>query len=315
MNSPHTNSVAEHLQVDSKTKPETKKNIVKYSVTHKTFFNYSEETRENVNQVHLKLSENLFQEIDFYLLSVLPATKLTEYPDFYGNKVHYFEVNPPHKKLQIESRAIVSIKSKVNYDKLPYGCDHANLDGLSKVEEYYEFLNDSNYIKRSSSIWKEAIDVKNDSTDVFQTSYQLMNMVYEVCDYCTESTTSETTAEEFFKIKKGVCQDFAHLLIAYCRCLKIPARYVSGYIWDPSEGSTEKMMIGSQASHAWVEVYVPKTGWVGLDPTNNKVVNEQYIKIAIGRDYDDVAPIRGTFYGGGKRRTMQVIVDVKRIAE
>ena len=157
MNTPQTNSVAEHLQVDSKTKPETKKNIVKYSVTHKTFFNYSEETRENVNQVHLKLSENLFQEIDFYLLSVLPATKLTEYPDFYGNTVHYFEVNPPHKKLQIESRAIVSIKSKVNYDKLPYGCDHANLDGLSKTEEYYEFLNDSNYIKRSSSIWKEAI--------------------------------------------------------------------------------------------------------------------------------------------------------------
>ena len=97
--------------------------------------------------------------------------------------------------------------------------------------------------------------------------------------------------------------------------MKIPARYVSGYIWDPSEGGTEKVMIGSQASHAWVEVYLPKFGWVGLDPTNNKVVNEQYIRIAIGRDYDDVAPIRGTFYGGGKRRTMQVIVNVKRIAE
>ena len=131
MNSPHTNSVAEHLQVDSKTKPEAKKNIVKYSISHKTVFNYSEETRENVNQVRLKILEDEFQKTDFYLLTVLPATKLTEYPDFYGNTVHYFEVNPPHKQLLIESRSVVSIKSKVNYNELPYGSNHSDLETVS----------------------------------------------------------------------------------------------------------------------------------------------------------------------------------------
>ena len=314
MNVPQTNSVVQDLEVDVNSKTENIKNNSQYSITHKTVFSYSEETRENVNQVRLKIAEDAYQKIDFYLLTVLPATKLTEYPDFYGNMVHYFEVNPPHKQLVIESRSVVSITSKVDYDRLPYGSDHSELENLSSNEELYEFLNDSTYIKRVLPIWKEALDVKDNSNDVFQTCYALMSMVFELCVYCTNSTNSETTAEEFFKIKKGVCQDYAHLLIAYCRSLKIPARYISGYIWDPSEGNKEKVMIGSQASHAWVEVYIPKTGWIGLDPTNNKVVNEQYIKIGVGRDYDDVAPIRGTFYGGGKRRSMQVTVDVKRVA-
>ena len=146
MNVPQTNSVVQDSEVDVNSKTENKKNTSQYSVTHKTVFSYSEETRENVNQVRLKITEDAYQKIDFYLLTVLPATKLTEYPDFYGNTVHYFEVNPPHKQLVIESRSVVSIKSKVDYDRLPYGSDHSELENLSKNEELYEFLNDNESI-------------------------------------------------------------------------------------------------------------------------------------------------------------------------
>ncbi|MFL2450531.1 MAG: transglutaminase domain-containing protein [Verrucomicrobiales bacterium] len=303
--------VTEEININLDSSSETIQNISKYSIIHKTTFSYSEEARENVNQVRLKPLNGYYQNLDFYLLTVLPATKLTEYPDLFGNSVHYFEVNSPHKKLQIESRSTVSIEAVVDYKNLPYGSKHDDLLGLIERDDCYEFLNGSTYVNWPISLWKEALDVKDNSEDVFQTCYSLMTFVYNVCFYCTESTTAETTAYEVFNDKRGVCQDFAHLLIAYCRSIKIPARYVSGYIWDPSGGSGENAMIGSQASHAWVEVYVPNAGWIGLDPTNNKIVNEQYVKIAIGKDYDDVAPIRGTFYGGGKRRTMEVKVDVR----
>ena len=117
-----------------------------------------------------------------------------------------------------------------------------------------------------------------------------------------------THATEILENKRGVCQDFAHAMVALCRSLRIPARYVSGYFFDATR---DRSLRGSEASHAWAEVYVEPLGWVGLDPTNRKVVDDTYIILARGRDYRDVAPVIGSFMGSG-RSAMQVTVSVER---
>jgi transglutaminase-like putative cysteine protease len=114
--------------------------------------------------------------------------------------------------------------------------------------------------------------------------------------------------EEAFALKMGVCQDFTHVMIGMCRAIGIPARYVSGYLYSGSHGS----LVGAQASHAWCEVYLPHGGWVGFDPTNATLADSRYVKVAVGRDYDDVTPIQGTYHGSG-HNWMEVSVMVERI--
>ena len=285
---------------------------VTLSVKHRTVFTYSEPARENVNEVRVCPLANSTQHPEFFVLKVVPATRLRKYNDLFANPVHQFEINSPHRKLVIESRAIVTVGNRVDYEAMPYGVTTSELPALLENHECCEFLGESTYVRVSPEVWREAIDVKGDVDDVFQTAYDLMQSVYERCEYLPGVTTAETHADEVFQAKRGVCQDFAHLLIAYCRSLQIPARYVSGYLWDPGHNH---LLRGVQASHAWVEIYLPGHGWIGLDPTNNKVVNEQYVAVATGRDYDDVTPVRGTFYGGGHHRGMEVVVEVKPARE
>jgi transglutaminase-like putative cysteine protease len=133
-----------------------------------------------------------------------------------------------------------------------------------------------------------------------------MKFVHGRSTYKSGVTTVGTTSEQFFANPTGVCQDYTHLMIALCRALKIPARYVSGYLFEASPGQ----MRGAQASHAWCEVLMPGHGWHGMDPTNDRLVDEHYIALATGRDYDDVAPVKGTFFGGGHRQ-MNVVVTVE----
>ena len=287
---------------------------MKLSVTHRTTFRYGEPARDNVNQVRLEPLTTRHQRPEFFLLNVLPATRLRRYLDLWFNPVHYFELVAPHTRLVVESRSVVEVDTSVDYEALPYGSLHQDLPALRKSEECYEFLRNSTYVTLFPELWREAIDIRNGSPDVFQTAYALMQSVFDGCSYEPGLTDSDTSAREVFQERRGVCQDFAHLLTAYCRALEIPARYVSGYIWDPGHASGHEVMRGAQASHAWVEVYLPGQGWIGLDPTNNKVVNDQYVAIAIGRDYDDIAPVRGTFYGGGHHRTMDVHVDVVKLS-
>jgi len=170
-------------------------------------------------------------------------------------------------------------------------------------------LQDSEYIQINPEVWRRAVDIQGDSLDVFQTSYAIMEHIFTQFSYQPGMTTVSTHANEVFKGQTGVCQDFAHAMLALCRSLGIPARYVSGYFYDATH---DHHLRGSQASHAWVEVYIHDYGWVGLDPTNNKVVDQTYIKLAIGRDYRDAAPVIGSFYGSGMS-AMRVSVQVERV--
>jgi transglutaminase-like putative cysteine protease len=153
--------------------------------------------------------------------------------------------------------------------------------------------------------------VQDGSEDVFQTSYAMMEHIYREYRYMSGATDVSTHASEVMERRMGVCQDFAHVMVAMCRAIGIPARYVSGYFFDATHDNSLR---GSQASHAWVEVYLDRFGWIGLDPTNNKVIDETYIVLATGRDYRDVAPVAGTYFGGGESRLV-VSVAVSRLED
>jgi transglutaminase-like putative cysteine protease len=147
--------------------------------------------------------------------------------------------------------------------------------------------------------------------DIFAVARNLMERIYRDFDYTPGATQTTTPIGEVLETRKGVCQDFAHLMIAALRSAGLPARYVSGYLETvPPPG--KKKLQGADASHAWVEVWTPAFGWIAFDPTNNKLAGDRHIKIAHGRDYFDVQPLRGMFVGSGTQ-TLQVGVDVERI--
>ena len=239
--------------------------------------------------------------------SILPICRPKSYLDLNGNIVHYFELAEEHQKLAIEVRSVVETNSRVNFDHFPYGVNMSTLSKMEGVPEYRDYLQSSTFVEINPEVWRTAVDIRANSTDVFQTAFQVMCFIYQNFEYCKSTTTVETHANEVLKIRRGVCQDFVHAALALCRCLGIPARYVSGYFFDSTR---DRQMRGSEASHAWLEVMVDGHGWFGLDPTNNRVVDDTYVILGTGRDYRDVAPVTGSYFGP-QPSEFEVVVRVK----
>ena len=135
-----------------------------------------------------------------------------------------------------------------------------------------------------------------------------MRWIHDEFEYESGVTSVHTHPEEVFSIRRGVCQDFTHVMIAMCRSVGVPARYASGYLYN----GPRDHLVGAQASHAWCAVYLPGGGWIGFDPTNANLADERYVKVAVGRDYSDVAPVVGSYVGGSQVR-MEVLVSVEKL--
>jgi transglutaminase-like putative cysteine protease len=151
-----------------------------------------------------------------------------------------------------------------------------------------------------------------DAVDSFEAVRKMTELIYHDFEYRQGVTDVHTSVAQILDNRQGVCQDFAHLLIGLCRAIDVPARYASGYIVVNGATEADAPTRGSDASHAWVEAFTPTHGWRGFDPTNNLVANDRYVKIAIGRDYKDVPPTRGTYQGGGTER-LTVAVTVRAL--
>jgi len=278
-------------------------------VHHRTEYRYLTEVWDSLNELHLRPLQTRWQICESSIIAVVPAVRLTSYEDLHQNTVHHFEIPEKHNRLIIDSRFTVTTSCKVDFNSLPYGFDHSGLRLLKGNEECFPYLQDSRYVEINPEHWRLALDIQDFSTDVFQTSYAIMEFIFREFEYRHGSTTVSTHANEVINRRCGVCQDFAHAMVALCRCLGIPCRYVSGYFFDATRNHSLR---GSEASHAWAEVYIPGHGWIGLDPTNNKVVDETYVAIAVGRDYRDVTPVAGTYYGSGAS-VLGVKVTVERL--
>lgn len=288
---------------------------MRLAISHVTKFLYSLPARSNINELRLSPEETTRQRPGTLQITVDPGADLSESRDLFGNLVHYFEVERSHDALVISSEAHVETFSCYDLAMRSMTVPLRNLDPGSAEAELHQFLVDSSLVIKNPETWREAIDVHLDHEKTWGALILgLSDTVFDTCAYREQLIHIPSTSEEVQREKAGTCQDFAHLLISYCRALGMPARYISGYLYDEGlDRETDPSLVGSGATHAWVEVHVPGVGWVGIDPTNKRWVDENYVSVAFGRDYHDVAPVRGSLIGGGPERSLEVSVAVKSV--
>jgi transglutaminase-like putative cysteine protease len=273
---------------------------MKWDIIHRTSYAYASPVRDSFNEVRLQPFSNETQIVEHFLLKVLPAARLRHHHDFYSNVVHHFEIQEPHSTLLVESNLRVNVKPGPQLAATETPWPLARIGEAARETRVFDFLQESRFVELSPEVWRLALDLTDGVTDTWQAALALMKFVQGQLKYESNSTTVHTHARDVLKDRRGVCQDFAHVMISLCRVLKIPALYVSGYL------ATE----AASATHAWVEVLIPGIGWRALDPTHNRQTDETYVKIAVGRDYADVPPLAGN-YKGTTDRQMQVQVSIK----
>ena len=242
--------------------------------------------------------------------------RINEYEDFFGNKVIYFSIEKEHWELTVlvtsEVERMESGHSRLT-DYPIAGLEEVKTELLNPdadVIDIKQYLFVTPMTSWNEEILQYAMQSFLPGRSVFEATYDLTRRIYKDFEYKPGHTTIATPLFVVMKERKGVCQDFAHLAIACLRSIGLPARYVSGYIETISPEGVEKL-IGSDASHAWFSVYIPKMGWTDFDPTNNCVVSDQHITIGWGRDYVDIAPMEGIILSSGSHE-LTVSVDVKR---
>jgi len=276
----------------------------KFHITHITRYLYQEPINDSANQIMLYPIEDGHQEVVSQHLKITDDPFVETYQDYYDNRVGTFTNPGMHSALIIDS----AIEVITHSHQLPE--DHTSqkeqwdlLQQLRYQLPYINFL-----LPQQFGYLNEVLQVTNLEQAQEQTPLQLAkalsNYVYQNFEYKAGVTTVETTLDEVWQLKSGVCQDFAHLLLVMLRLVNIPARYVSGYICPNKNG-----MRGEGATHAWVEAYLPFYGWQGLDPTNNILVEDKHVRLAVGRNFSDCSPVKGTFKGNAQHQ-LEVSVTV-----
>ena len=259
-------------------------------VSHLTRLDFVDEVSESVMDTHLGPRDDADQRVRRFQLRLQPGGHVRRYEEGFGNVAHLVTSMRPHTFLQL------SVESEVETHLTdPFASPSQTPDPLGPIE-LADGLDPSPLIPRFQVIEDMAAPFR--SAETFETVRGMTEMIYRDFTYKPGVTDVTTSVEQVVEGRQGVCQDFAHLLIGLCRAIEIPARYVSGYIVMAGHTESQAPSRGADASHAWVEVFTPTHGWRGFDPTNNLVVNDHYVKVAIGRDYHDVPPTRGTYHGG-----------------
>jgi transglutaminase-like putative cysteine protease len=262
---------------------------MKLRIEHITTFNYDHLISEAYTEMRLRPLDGNGQHTLSFSLHTEPQDEAHMYQDSFGNDVRHFSVIQPHQRLLVASYSEVMTSPHFVSDE----------GALSPLDEY-DFLMPTSYAPLTAEI-RAFSETFAQPAQPYETALAIMHGVYQRIKYEKGVTTVNTTAPEALQLGSGVCQDFAHLMLAACRSQKLLARYVSGYLF--SNGY-------STATHAWVDVYIPAKGWVSLDPTHDCEQTENYVRVAVGRDYSDVPPTRGVFVGNA-REEMEVTVAVR----
>ncbi len=274
-------------------------------ILHRTTFSYAGKATDSFNEVRLRPVRDAAQECRDFKLRLTPGAVPREYDDFYGNTVHYFEVPASHGKLVIEAVSLVDTVPLAARPPIPRVAVE-DLERSGEREMFGEFYNSSHYVPLEVELWREAQDALAEGrSDVWSDVRRLGSHVYRRFAYRPNTTGVNTRATDVLKLRMGVCQDFAHVQLGMCRSLGIPARYVSGYFFNNTRRPRE-----IEASHAWIEAFVPGYGWAAWDPTHDRPADERYVKVAVGRDYADIRPVNGT-YRGAPTRSLKVDVTVR----
>jgi transglutaminase-like putative cysteine protease len=279
-------------------------------IHHTTRFEYQMPAYDSHNEVRMRPLEGPRQRCVEFELEVTPRTSAFEYDDYYGNRVHAFSIHEQHPALIVTAKSLVECTKGLQQPAKPMAFGEFLLEDHARNRLEYDFLNASRHIPFSEPMRKFFWLARPDpSEDVATYANRVVAFIRDQFVYEPGMTKVQSTAEEILTVGGGVCQDFAHLTIGVLRLAGIPCRYVSGYL--AQEANTSVASIGTQASHAWLEAQLPGLGWTGFDPTNGCVVDERHIRVAIGRDYSDVPPMRGTYRSHGGRQLMSVELQIE----
>jgi transglutaminase-like putative cysteine protease len=289
-----------------------------YSITHRTFYEYAAPVTVSHHVTRLEPRASHCQTCEKFSLKIFPDPALRKMrPDYFGNRLCFFTIQEVHTRLEIttHSRVTVTARKPPAAESSPPWEEVVELfrDPVSpEVVEPYQYVFDSPQVRASFELADYARESFVPGTPLLAGAAGLMGRIYEDFQFDPKATTVATPLEEVWEKRRGVCQDFAHLGIACLRSLGLPARYVSGYLrTHPPKG--QPRLVGADASHAWLRVFSPGTGWVDFDPTNNVQPGEEHITVAYGRDFDDVSPVAGILTGGGDHE-VKVSVDVEELS-
>ena len=287
-----------------------------YEFEHRTTYWYNQKTSVSINEAHLKPRHSPSQTLLSHHLVIHPAPSwIREHADFFGNPVKIFSIDESHAQLEILSQGTVKISpasaaqetSNITWEGAR---EWFSRESARNANEVGQFLFDSPHLKRSQPFADVAKPSFPSARPLLEGVGDLCRRIHREFRYVPNSTALTTPAEELLKKREGVCQDFTHLMIVCLRSIGLAARYVSGYI-ETKVLPDKRKLVGAAASHAWASVYCPGRGWVDFDPTNDVLPSEQHITVAWGRDYSDIIPVRGVYWGNATQ-TVQVGVTVRR---
>ena len=261
-----------------------------YAVRHYTRYRYDRPVWQSMFEVRMHPRSEGAQRCFTFQLSVNPRARIFSYTDHFGNLIHHFDLPSHHNQVTIVSDALVSVEPPTNGTGM-HESSWADLDRLLQTEDYWDMLTASRFARTSPELESVAQKLgaeRRHGNGPLPLLRELNAAMHGYFEYSKDITSVDSPIEQALAARRGVCQDFAHIMIAIARNLGIPARYVSGYIYhDRDQGDRG-------ASHAWVEAMLPETGWTGFDPTTNLMAGERHIRTAVGRDYADVPPTLGT---------------------
>jgi transglutaminase-like putative cysteine protease len=273
-----------------------------YHIKHITRYTYASTVIDCSNQVMLYPVNDSLQIVKSHELKITDDPAIEIFTDFFENKIGVFSVVEPHNELTIQSDIVVSTTPVIMpKDDLPAVQQWEELNKMCGIFPYMDFMHREKFAA-DEQIKKLLTGIVDAGKSPLVNANNLSEYVYKNFEYKKGVTTIETKVDEILQLKAGVCQDFAHVLLVMLHMIGIPARYVSGYICPKNHE-----LRGEGATHAWVEAYIPFYGWLGLDPTNNCIVSDRHVRLAIGRNFSDCTPVKGT-YKGSSEHTLEVSV-------
>jgi len=283
-------------------------------VSHRTTYHYTAPVAQAHHLIHLAPRPHERQRIHKHTLLVQPApASRRDFTDYFGNPASTVAIESSHSELLVHSRSVIDVMAPPRIELAASAPWDRIADELAPARRPYDidvvqYLMPSPQITFPDELMDFARPSFTPSRPVLECARDLTDRIFSEFAYDDTATDVATTIDHALNIRRGVCQDFAHVLIAAMRAFRLPARYVSGYLLThPPEG--EEKLVGADASHAWVSVWAPESGWVDFDPTNNMIPRDEHVTIAYGRDFQDVSPITGVLLGGGSHK-VDVAVDV-----
>ncbi|MRK01248.1 transglutaminase family protein [Aeromicrobium sp. S22] len=291
----------------------------RYRISHRTTYSYDDDVTDSLGIAYLVPRQLPWQQVLAHDLVLTPATPdRTDDLDYYGNTTTYFQVVEPHRVLDILATSEVEVTGEEHSEEaLATPWELARPAARPDVGDAWraqDLALASPLAEQTAEAHAYVAESLTPGRPAGEAVVEVMRRVHRDFRYDKTATTVSTTVPDIFAKRAGVCQDFAHLMLAGLRSHGLAARYVSGYLATTPPPGKERI-VGADATHAWLAVWLPGDGWLAVDPTNDQLVNDRYVTVAWGRDYGDVPPVKGVIFTEAKTSTLRVEVDVAPVED